>query len=90
MIFYLGYTCLFVLYLMYIQFSPGMGNIWYRNDEYFSPMGAVKMILAPFYVKELWRPEFWDINFIVWSLFYISAYFWYCSKYTIYLYERIF
>jgi hypothetical protein len=90
MIFYLGYTCLFVLYLMYIQFSPGMGNIWYRNDEYFSPIGAVKMILAPFYVKELWRPEFWDINFIVWSLFYISAYFWYCSKYTIYLYERIF
>jgi len=90
MILYLGYTCLFVLYLMYIQFSPGMGNIWYRNDEYFSPMGAVKMILAPFYVKELWRPEFWDINFIVWSIFYISSYFWYCSKYTIYLYERIF
>jgi len=90
MIFYLGFFLLVLGYLIYIQFSPGMGNIWYRNDEYFSPIGAVKMILSPFYVKELWRPEFWDINFIVWSLFYIIAYFWYFSKYTIYLYERIF
>ena len=71
MIFYLGYVSLLVLYLLYIQFSPGMGNIWYRNDEYFSLMGAINMIFSPFYVSYLWLPEFWDINFIIWTLFYV-------------------
>ena len=52
MIFYLGYVCLLVLYLLYVQFSPGMGNIWYRNEEYFSPMGAINMIFDSFISKK--------------------------------------
>ena len=79
MIFYLGYVFLLILYLLYVQFSPGMGNIWYRNEEYFSPMGAINMVLAPFYVPQLWLPEFWDINFIVWTFLYVSIYF--CYKF---------
>ena len=47
MIIYLGYFLLLTGYLLYIQFSPGMGNIWYRNGEYLSPMGAVVMLIEP-------------------------------------------
>ena len=83
MIFYLGYVLLLVLYLLYVQFSPGMGNIWYRNDEYFSPMGAINMIFAPFYVSHLWLPEFWDINFVIWSFLYVSI----CFCYNLYYYK---
>ena len=46
MIFCLGLFLLLLGYLLYIQFSPGMGNIWYRNGEYFShpiPPGKLQL-----------------------------------------------
>lgn len=63
-------TLLLVFYLLYVQFSPGMGNIWYRDNEYFSPMGAIKMILAPLHLYYMWYPCMWDINFFIWILIY--------------------
>ena len=63
-------TLLLVFYLLYVQFSPGMGNIWYRNNEYFSPMGAIKMILAPLHLYYMLYPCMWDINFFIWILIY--------------------
>ena len=63
-------TLLLICYLLYIQYSQGMGNIWYRNNEYYSPMGAVKMILAPLHLYYMWYPFMWDINFLMWILFY--------------------
>ena len=65
---------LLILYLLYIQFSPGMGNIWYRNNDYYSPMGAVKMILAPLNLHYMWYPIMWDINFLIWILIYMIVY----------------
>lgn len=67
-------TLLLILYLLYIQFSPGMGNIWYRNNEYYSLMGAVKMILAPLNLHYMWYPCMWDINFLMWILIYMIVY----------------
>jgi hypothetical protein len=61
---------LYILYLLYIQFSPGMGNIWYRNNEYFSPMGAVNMTLSPLYLYYMWHPSMWDLNFVMWICIY--------------------
>ena len=64
-----------LLFLFYIQFSPHMGNIWWRNG-YFSPMGAVKVIIYPFQNILMWQPEFWDINYPVWLV--ISTFLTFC------------
>lgn len=61
---------LLFFYLLYVQFSPGMGNIWYRNNEYFSLGGALKIIFAPFNLYYFWYPSLWDINFLMWIFFY--------------------
>lgn len=83
MIFCLGLFLLLLGYLLYIQFSPGMGNIWYRNGEYFSPMGAVNVIFYPLYSVEMWRFEMWDLNFFLWILTFICVYYLYFSIYDL-------
>jgi hypothetical protein len=45
-----------------------MGNIWYRNNEYFSPMGALRVMVFPFQNVQMWYPTMWDINYIMWLL----------------------
>ena len=62
-----------ILYLVYVQFSPQMGNIWWRND-YFSPLGAIKIIAYPLYEIKMWNTEFWDINYFIWL--FIGIIFW--------------
>ena len=73
------YTMLIVLitlgYLMYIQFSPHMGQIWIRNG-YFQPSSAIKLMLYPFKNFRMWYFNVWDINYPMWliigtSMFYI-------------------
>lgn len=83
MIFCLGLFLLLLGYLLYIQFSPGMGNIWYRNGEYFSPMGGVNVILYPLYSVEMWRFEMWDLNFFLWILTFICVYYSYFGIYDL-------
>lgn len=56
------------LFLTYVQFSPSMGNIWYRN-EHFAPLGALKLMVYPFQNIEMWKPQLWDINYPLWLLF---------------------
>lgn len=65
-------------YLLYIQFSPQMGNIWWRND-YFSPLGAFKVIIYPLQESKMWLPEFWDINYFIWLIVGLLLYV-LCSK----------
>ncbi len=62
------------IYLLYVQFSPQIGNIWWRND-YFSPMGAIKIIVYPLYEIKMLNVEFCDINYFIWLLFGIIIYF---------------
>jgi len=63
-----------ILFLLYIQYSPGMGNIWYRNNEYFSPMGAYNVMIFPLQSVYMWRPDMWDINYFVWLFIGFIAY----------------
>jgi len=63
-----------IIYLLYVQFSPQIGNIWWRN-EYFTPMGAIKIIVYPLYEIKIWNVEFWDINYFIWLLFGVIIYF---------------
>ena len=57
-----------ILFLLYIQFSPDMGNIWLRSG-YFMPMGAIKLIIYPFKEIHMWLlPEMWIINYWIWMI----------------------
>ena len=67
----IGFVILTILYLLYIQFSPGMGNIWYRNNEYFSFMGAWNVIMFPLQNSAMWDISMWDINYFIWIGFYL-------------------
>ena len=53
-----------IIYLLYVQLSPQIGNIWWRND-YFTPMGAIKIIVYPLCEIKIWNVEFWDINYFI-------------------------
>ena len=67
----IGFVILTILYLLYIQFSPGMGNIWYRNNEYFSFMGAWNVMMFPLQNSAMWDISMWDINYFIWIGFYL-------------------
>jgi hypothetical protein len=54
-----------ILYLLYIQFSPQMGNIWWREGN-FTPMGAIYVMLFPLKEIKMWSIEMWDINYFIW------------------------
>jgi hypothetical protein len=56
-----------ILYLLYIQFSPQMGNIWWREDH-FTPMGAIYVMLYPLKEIKMWSIEMWDINYFIWII----------------------
>ena len=55
------------IYLLYVQFSSKMGNIWYRNG-YFVLMGALNLIMYPLFEIRMWNPMLWDINYFMWML----------------------
>ena len=67
-----------LLYLLYIQFSPQMGHIWWR-EGHFTPIGAIKVILYPLKELKMWNMEMWDINYFIWIIiglfFYAFAFF---------------
>jgi len=54
-----------LVFLLYIQFSPGMGQIWIRNGS-FMPRGAFNLIIYPFKNIRMWKPNVWDINYPMW------------------------
>ena len=55
-------------YLIYVQFSPSMGNIWYRSGQ-FIPSSALNLMISPLWIKYMWYPSFWDINYFMWLVF---------------------
>ena len=61
------FCSLALIYLLYIEFSPGMGNIWWREKRLFLT-GAVSMLAEPLYNKTIWSPYLWDLNFVVWCV----------------------
>lgn len=58
-----------VLFALYIEACPSMGNVWFRNDvnneKKIQISGLISVIISPFKIKELWLPKNWDINFFV-------------------------
>jgi hypothetical protein len=65
--FFIIWFCLsFIAYAIYVQFSPGMGNIWWRQTDTgnysFQPFNLLNLIKLSF--STLCHPELLDINFI--------------------------
>lgn len=58
-----------VLFSLYIEASPSIGNVWFRNDvnndKKIQIKGLISVIISPLKVKELWLPKNWDINFFI-------------------------
>ena len=62
----IGVVSATVGYLYYIQFSPSMGNIWWRNRK-LSPLGAYKLMVHPLHNTLFWvNPSLWKINYYLW------------------------
>ena len=67
----IGFVILTIFYLLYVQFSPGMGDIWYRNNQYYCFKGAWNVMIFPLQHSAMWNISMWDINYFVWIAFYI-------------------
>ena len=52
-------------YGMYVQFSPKIGNIWYRNKS-FVPKNLLILMMNPLHKKILWRVDMLDMNWPFW------------------------
>ena len=61
------YFLITVGYLAYIELSPGMGNIWWRNNR-LVPLSAIKVMMYPFKNIQMWLPQVWDINYPIWII----------------------
>ena len=59
-----------ILFMLYVEFSPTMGRIWYRYDSegngYFTFKGLFDLMLYPLLNYRMWIPKLWDINFFIW------------------------
>ena len=53
-------------YLVQVQFSKGMGNIWWRAGR-LSPAGAWAVMMYAFREPRMWRAEYWDLNYPIWA-----------------------
>ena len=58
-------------YLIYVQFSPSMGNVWYRNGE-LNISSVVSLMISPFKKSYMWNRELLIINYPFWLIIGIS------------------
>lgn len=73
------FLIVFIIYSLYVQFSPTMGNIWLRtnaeNVQEFCPMGLIELIFSPFYRSYFWHYSLLPINFLMHLLVYLIIYY---------------
>jgi len=70
---------IFVVFSLYVQFSPTMGNIWLRRDHenntIFCPMNLIRLIFYPFIKSYFWHYNFLLINFWVYLVAYLIIFY---------------
>ena len=73
----------FILFALYLQYSPSIGNIWIRPDhtgEYvFCPRNLFDIIIIPFKDIQFWNVKVLDLNFFFWILCVFSLHILLCS-----------
>ena len=57
-----------VLFILYLEVSPKLGNIWFRYSSEgvrtIQPDSLAHFLSYPFKNKLFWKPENWDLNFL--------------------------
>lgn len=60
----------FILFALYLQYSPSIGNIWIRpnhsGENVFCPRSLIDVILVTFHDSNFWRIDMLDLNFFFW------------------------
>ncbi len=68
-----------IVFSLYVQYSPTMGNIWLRtnseNEQVFCPMSLVELILSPLYRSYFWHYNLLPINFCMYLLVYLLVFY---------------
>ena len=58
-----------ILFILYLEVSPRLGNVWLRYDHRGKlriHIGSLlQFIYQPFTNSFFWKPEFWDLNIYV-------------------------
>ena len=61
----------FLIFILYLELNPKLGNIWYRissnGNKTINLTSLTNHLKEPLKNKEFWRPKNWDINFITFS-----------------------
>lgn len=57
------------LFAAYLELNPKITNVWYRiasdGKRHVQIWNLIDFIFKPLTMKELWYPEFWDLNFFI-------------------------
>lgn len=68
----LGSTMGFSWFMLYLEWSPKLGNVWIRcndlNELVFAPQSLMSLIKAPLQNSYFWHAKNFDINAYVWIL----------------------
>lgn len=63
---------LFIIFALYLELNPSLGNIWYRTGEdglkHLQFQNLFYFILEPLHKSFLWEIEYFDLNFFVWII----------------------
>lgn len=56
-------------FIIYIELAPGMGNVWYRTNEFGSRSiridNLINYIKQPFISSLMWHPSMYDLNYLI-------------------------
>lgn len=59
----------FILWLLYLQFDPKIGNVWLRpehnNKLTFCFKSIINILKYPFQNIDLWKINNWDLNYYI-------------------------
>ena len=62
----------FIIFALYLELNPSLGNIWYRIGEdgirHIQLVNLLYFIIEPLKNRFLWNLEFLDLNFFVGAL----------------------
>lgn len=62
----------FFLFLIYLEASPRIGNVWYRMSDdgrrHLNVSSLLHFLFRPFRDITFWKPSMWDLNVVVFTL----------------------
>jgi hypothetical protein len=64
-----GFGIYLVIFAIYLELAPGIGNVWYRVGvdglKHIRLSHLFSFIIKPLSMIELWYPSNWDLNYFI-------------------------